>query len=1001
VCSIASNVVTFIGVGPCLINANQLGNANFNAALQVQQTVNVAKGDQTIGFTSDPPSNAKVAGTTYTVIATATSALAVTLTIDASSVAVCSIASNVVTFIGVGPCLINANQLGNANFNAALQVQQTVNVAGTPQTITISSLAPTDATVGGAPYTVIATSSSSLAVTLSINALSLGACSIAGTTVSFLTVGTCIIDADQAGNSIFAPATTAQQSFEVAKGDQVISFTSTEPDTATMGSAPYTVTATSTSGLTVTFSIHAGATSVCSIASGVVTFTGTGSCVIDADQIGNLNFNAAPQKQQLVLVGPNLVGDDYNVVGNTELVAAGFSTPSTPFTTSPVTVVLNDITDVGITVTAVTDVETSGGGSITIDAAGKFSYTPPVGASSGTDTYLYEGTSNGVARTATITFHIDNIVWYVDSASSPPHDGRSQSPFLNLGTGAGNLGDNADVGAFISVAGGDGHPSTAGAHTLLGDQKLIGGGATLEVGALIITGIPANTPTLTGTLSASDVKGVVVDGVRMSTVGSTAVNLENTGGTFTFTQIDVTGAPNGIVWDNAAAPSTSSLTVTGDGSDASLGGNASGGVLANLVGSDGGIPGSGVYLNNVGTVVLRRMVISNAQNYAIRGNQVTDFTLEFSTVNGTIGTAAALTAPETAGEGAIYFGNDDTNGLSSSGTFTGNLISGGRGRNVSIINTTAGTTDLTFKGNTFGLNQNAVDASHSLAVEAQGVGTIINATVGGTIAEANTFTGAPDDLINFTGQVGSEMNVQLSNNALSNNHPQNNHLRGGVTLSSQGTMAFLADGNTLRGADGNAITLDKPSAGTLLSGRVTNNAIGEPGTAESGSKTGSGIVLTAAGTGTVALTITGNDIRNWAFTGMLFDNTGGSYAANFTIQGNTIVEAGADAFAALALTNGGPATGDTVNVCAVIGGGASSNTFDGAADHADVRVTASGSSADHVFNLPGYVGNSLANVEAFLASNNAISGGAAYIADVDPGVTAAAFTGDGVSCSTP
>ena len=56
--------------------------------------------------------------------------LAVALTIDASSTAgACSIASGVVSFTGVGSCIIDANQAGNANYNAATQVQQTVTVA--------------------------------------------------------------------------------------------------------------------------------------------------------------------------------------------------------------------------------------------------------------------------------------------------------------------------------------------------------------------------------------------------------------------------------------------------------------------------------------------------------------------------------------------------------------------------------------------------------------------------------------------------------------------------------------------------------------------------------------------------------------------------------------------------------------------------------------------------------------------------------------------------------
>ena len=66
VCSITSGVVTFTGAGSCVIDANQAGNVNYNPAAQVQQTVPVGKGAQTIVFTSAAPTGAVVGGPTYT-----------------------------------------------------------------------------------------------------------------------------------------------------------------------------------------------------------------------------------------------------------------------------------------------------------------------------------------------------------------------------------------------------------------------------------------------------------------------------------------------------------------------------------------------------------------------------------------------------------------------------------------------------------------------------------------------------------------------------------------------------------------------------------------------------------------------------------------------------------------------------------------------------------------------------------------------------------------------
>ena len=112
-------------------------------------------------------------------------------------------------------------------------------------------------------------------------------CSIAGSTVSFIGAGTCVIDADQAGNANYNAAPRAQQTFAVGKGSQTISFTSTAPANAVVGGAAYTVAATATSGLPVTFSVDPGASGICSIAGASVSFQHAGTCVLNADQAGN------------------------------------------------------------------------------------------------------------------------------------------------------------------------------------------------------------------------------------------------------------------------------------------------------------------------------------------------------------------------------------------------------------------------------------------------------------------------------------------------------------------------------------------------------------------------------------------------------------------------------------------------------------------------------------------------------------------------------------------
>jgi hypothetical protein len=165
---------------------------------------------QTISFTSSPPENAIKDEGSYTVSAQASSGLSVTLSIDPSSSSVCSLSGSTVTFIGAGTCTIDANQAGDNQYLAAPQAQQTFNVYLIPQTITFTSTPPTDPIVGDT-YVVSATGGGSgNPVTFIVDGSSTSVCSISGSTVTFLSAGRCIIDADQAGNADYNGATASQ-----------------------------------------------------------------------------------------------------------------------------------------------------------------------------------------------------------------------------------------------------------------------------------------------------------------------------------------------------------------------------------------------------------------------------------------------------------------------------------------------------------------------------------------------------------------------------------------------------------------------------------------------------------------------------------------------------------------------------------------------------------------------------------------------------------------------
>jgi len=207
----AGTTVTFRHAGDCVIAADQAGTADFDAAPTVTQTVIVGKGDQHIDFTL--PATGKVGGTLPLTATGGASGNPVTYTLGPDSQKVCSISGSTLSLDHAGVCRVAAHQKGNADYDDAPEVTQTVTVAKAEQQIVITSTPPSPALVGGS-YKVTATgggSGNDIVVTTSNGDV----CAVSGSTVSFLNPGTCLIKVDQAGNADYLAAPTVTTSVNV------------------------------------------------------------------------------------------------------------------------------------------------------------------------------------------------------------------------------------------------------------------------------------------------------------------------------------------------------------------------------------------------------------------------------------------------------------------------------------------------------------------------------------------------------------------------------------------------------------------------------------------------------------------------------------------------------------------------------------------------------------------------------------------------------------------
>ncbi len=107
--------------------------------------------------------------------------------------------------------------------------------------------------------------------------------------------GTCTLTASQSGNANYSAASNVVRTVDAAKAAQTIgavTFSVSPPVTFATGGT-FTVSATATSSLAVTFTSLTA--SVCTVAGTTVTMVTAGTCTIAANQGGNGNYLAAAQ----------------------------------------------------------------------------------------------------------------------------------------------------------------------------------------------------------------------------------------------------------------------------------------------------------------------------------------------------------------------------------------------------------------------------------------------------------------------------------------------------------------------------------------------------------------------------------------------------------------------------------------------------------------------------------------------------------------------------------
>jgi outer membrane protein OmpA-like peptidoglycan-associated protein len=114
---------------------------------------------------------------------------------------------------GAGTCLVTATKAGDGNYTSRSSTATTVTFSEN-QTLVFTSTPPNNAFVNST-YTPVANSSANLTVTITIDGSSSSICSLSAGVVTFSAPGSCVIDANQAGQGNILPATQVQQTITV------------------------------------------------------------------------------------------------------------------------------------------------------------------------------------------------------------------------------------------------------------------------------------------------------------------------------------------------------------------------------------------------------------------------------------------------------------------------------------------------------------------------------------------------------------------------------------------------------------------------------------------------------------------------------------------------------------------------------------------------------------------------------------------------------------------
>ena len=309
--SLGGSTLTITGAGDIVIKVSQVGNANYNAAPDVTQTLPVGKTQLTIIADAKRKTYGAADELTYAATGFVNGETSTVLTGNLSRVA----GEN------VGSYAINQGSLAGANYTIAYTG---ANLTITPAVLTVTA-ANGNRTYGQPNPSFVANWAGFI-----------GSDTLANSVAGFPSLTTTADTSSDAGSYPITAAlgtlSSSNYSFSfaagtltVGKADQTISFPA--PGNKVFGAAPFAVTATASSSLPVMYAIESGPAT---ISGNLIKITGAGIVAVKVSQAGNSNVKQAELTRSFTV---NCDAPDYIIVPSTSTTGSflpGWGTSKTP-----------------------------------------------------------------------------------------------------------------------------------------------------------------------------------------------------------------------------------------------------------------------------------------------------------------------------------------------------------------------------------------------------------------------------------------------------------------------------------------------------------------------------------------------------------------------------------------------------------------------------------------------------------------------------------------------